>query len=389
LPANLTAEAKAKWNKAQQARTPKEKITALQEFLSAIPKHKGNERVRAQTKRKIALLKTDIQTRQRRGAGRVAERVVQKAGAAQIAILGPTKVGRSSLLAAVTAARPVIAAYPYTTKEFVPGMLRFEDLQFQLVEAPALVPEEEGRLVFQEGSADLVRNCDGLVVMVDLGGEPVEQLERTLAELARSQVSTTKVISNASVVKTRSGGIQLATAGRLVGCTRDQVASLLKSYAITNAIVRTFGDVSLDDIEDVILETNLIYKPTVVVANKADMPNAPENIKRLVDHTDSRMRVLVTSCLTGLALGELGKRLFEALDLVRVYTKQPNASAPSPEPFTIKSGTTVGDLSRQIHTALFRQFRYARVWGKSVSYEGERVGMGHILLDKDIVEIHA
>jgi ribosome-interacting GTPase 1 len=389
LPANLTAEAKAKWNKAQQARTPKEKIAALQEFLSAIPKHKGNERLRAQTKRKIALLKTDIQTRQRRGAGRVAERVVQKAGAAQIAILGPTKVGRSSLLAAVTAAKPVIAAYPYATKEFVPGMLQFEDLQFQLVEAPALVPEEKGRLVFQEGSADLARNCDGLVVMVDLGDNPVEQLERTLAELARSQVSTTKVISNASVVKTRSGGIQLATAGRLVGCTRDQVASLLKSYAITNAIVRTFGDVSLDDIEDVILETNLIYKPTVVVANKADMPNAPENIKRLVDHTDSRMRVLVTSCLTGLALGELGKRLFEALDLVRVYTREPNASAPSPEPFTIKSGTTVGDLSRQIHTALFRQFRYARVWGKSVSYEGERVGMSHILLDKDIVEIHA
>lgn len=389
MPANLTAEAKAKWNKAQQARTPKEKIAALQEFLSAIPKHKGNERLRAQTKRKIALLKTDIQTRQRRGAGRVAERVVQKAGAAQIAILGPTKVGRSSLLAAVTAAKPVIAAYPYATKEFVPGMLQFEDLQFQLVEAPALVPEEKGRLVFQEGSADLARNCDGLVVMVDLGDNPVEQLERTLAELARSQVSTTKVISNASVVKTRSGGIQLATAGRLVGCTRDQVASLLKSYAITNAIVRTFGDVSLDDIEDVILETNLIYKPTVVVANKADMPNAPENIKRLVDHTDSRMRVLVTSCLTGLALGELGKRLFEALDLVRVYTREPNASAPSPEPFTIKSGTTVGDLSRQIHTALFRQFRYARVWGKSVSYEGERVGMSHILLDKDIVEIHA
>ena len=57
MPANLTAEAKGKWNNAQQARTIKEKIITLQEFLSAIPKHKGNERLRAQTKRKIALLK--------------------------------------------------------------------------------------------------------------------------------------------------------------------------------------------------------------------------------------------------------------------------------------------------------------------------------------------
>ncbi|MGB9023794.1 MAG: GTP-binding protein, partial [Candidatus Bathyarchaeia archaeon] len=47
MPANLTAEAKAKWNKAQQARTTKEKVIAFQEFLSAIPKHKGNERLRA------------------------------------------------------------------------------------------------------------------------------------------------------------------------------------------------------------------------------------------------------------------------------------------------------------------------------------------------------
>jgi hypothetical protein len=148
LPANLTAEAKAKWNKAQQARTAKEKIPALQEFLSAIPKHKGNEHLRAQIKRQIAVLKAETQAKRRRGAGGAAERGVQKAGAAQIAILGLTKVGRSSLLAVVTSAKPVVASYPYATKESVPGMLRFEDIQFQLVEVPALVPGEEGRFVF-------------------------------------------------------------------------------------------------------------------------------------------------------------------------------------------------------------------------------------------------
>ena len=388
MPANLTAEAKAKWNKAQQARTAKEKIPALQEFLSAIPKHKGNERLRAQIKRKIALLRAEVQTG-KRGGGRITERNVQKTGAAQIAIVGLTKVGRSSLLAAVTAARPVVASYPYTTKESVPGMLQFEDLQFQLLELPALVPCEDGRFVFQEGSADILRNCDGLIVMVDLGTDPFQQLDQILSELARSQVSMTKLKSNVSILKTRSGGLQLLAAGRLAGCTRDEVGSLLKSYAIPNAIVRTTGDASLADIEDVILDTNLIYKPTIIVANKADLPNAPENYRRLLDQAGARMHVLITSCLTRLGLPELGKKLFETLDLVRVYTKEPNASGPSPEPFVIKGGTTVGELSRLIHTALFRQFKYARVWGKSVSYDGERVGISHTLLDGDIVEIHA
>ena len=388
MPANLTAEAKAKWSKAQQARTPKEKILALQEFLSAIPKHKGNERLRAQTKRKIAILRAEIQTKQKRGVSRGAERTVQKTGAAQVLIVGLTKVGRSSLPTAVTSARPLIATYPYATKGFVPGILQFQDLQFQLVELPALVPEDDGRFVFQEGSADLVRSCDGLIVMVDLKADPAEQLDRILDELARSQVSTARSESNIDITKTRSGGIQLVAAGHLIGCTRDQVVSLLKSYGILNAVVRVVGDTSLDDIEDMLLETDLVYKPTIVIANKADLPNALEDARRLIDYVGPRMPVLVASCLTGLGLAELGRRLFESLDIARVYTKEPNASRASPEPFIVRQGTTVGELSRQIHTALFRQFRYARVWGKSVSYEGERVGIGHILLDGDVVEIH-
>jgi ribosome-interacting GTPase 1 len=389
LPANLTAEAKAKWNKAEQARTAKEKIPALEEFLSAIPKHKGNERLRAQTKRKIALLKAEMSAQHKRGGGRVAERSLQKAGAAQIAILGLTKVGRSSLLTAVTAAKPVVAEYPYATKESVPGMLQFEDVQFQLVELPALVPGSEGRFTFQEGSADLVRTCDGLIIMIDLSGDAVEQLGAILGELGRSQVSTRKSESDVTISKTRSEGIQLFAAGRLIDCTRDEVSSLLKSYGVSNAIVRTTGDVTLDDIEDVILETNLIYKPTIVLANKSDVRDATARAPRLLDGIGSELPVLVVSCLTRSGLSELGKRLFEALDIARVYTKEPNATHPSPDPFIIKKGTTVGELSRQIHSVLFRQFKYARVWGKSASYDGERVGIGHILSDGDIVQIHA
>lgn len=389
MPANLTAEAKAKWNKVQQARTAKEKIPALQEFLSAIPKHKGNERLRAQTKRQIAELKAEAQAKRRRRASGTAERGIQKAGAAQIAILGLTKVGRSSLLAVVTAAKLVVAAYPYATKESVPGMLRFEDIQFQLVEVPALVPGEEGKFVFQEGSVDVVHHCDGLIVMVDLNADPIEQLDVILAELARSQVTTQKLESNVSIVKTRSGGTQLFAAGRLVGCTRDEISSLLKSYGIPNAIVRTTGDVTLDNFEDVILETNLTHKPTIVVANKADLQDASEKYKRLLDKIGSMTPAHAISCHTGIGLSDLGKQLFETLDLVRVYTREPNATRPSPEPLIIRRGTTVGELSRQIHSVLFHQFKYARVWGKSVSYDGERVGIGHILSDGDVVQIHA
>jgi len=389
LPANLTAEAKAKWNKAQQARNNEEKLTALQEFLSSIPKHKGNERLRAQTKRKIAQLRTEVQTKHGRSVGRLTERTIQKTGAAQIAVLGMTKSGRSSLLRALTAAKPVVADYPYATKDMIPGMLQFEDLQFQLIEVPALVPSEDGRFVLQEGSMRVLRNCEGLIIVLDLGADPVVQLDRILIELLRMQVSVTKMESNITIQKTRSGGVQLVTAGDLVGCTRTHVTSLLESYGMRNAIIRTTGSVSLDDIEDVILETNLTFKPTIVVANKVDLPSATEHLGRLLDRTGSSIPLIVVSCMTKSGLGEIGRKVFELLKIIRVYTKEPNSSSPSPEPFVVRQGTTVGNLSRQIHSELFDRFKYARVWGRSVSYSGERVGVDHVLLDKDVVEIHA
>ncbi len=389
MPANLTAEAKAKCAKAQEARTPREEIAALQEFLSAIPKHKGNERLRAQIRRRISLLKSEAQAKGRQGTTRASERTLEKAGAAQVAIVGMTNVGRSSLLAALTQAKPLVASYPFATKQNIPGMFQFEDLQFQLVELPALVPANDGRPTFQEGANDLLRNCDALIIMVDLTANPVEQLKEILSELARLQTSAVKLEANITVKKTRSGGLQLIAAGRLVGCTREQVESLLRSYGISHAMVRMKGDVSLGEIEDVILETNLVYKPSLIVANKMDIREISENVNRIIDYAGSRLPVLVTSCLTRQGLSELGRRLFELLEFARVYTKEPNASEPSTDPFVVRTGTTTGELSRQIHSTLFRRFRYARVWGKSVSYSGERVGVDHALLDGDIVEIHA
>jgi ribosome-interacting GTPase 1 len=47
------------------------------------------------------------------------------------------------------------------------------------------------------------------------------------------------------------------------------------------------------------------------------------------------------------------------------------------------------DLAKKIHKDFAKNFRYARVWGKSVKFPGQRVGADHVLEDGDIVEIHA
>ena len=49
---------------------------------------------------------------------------------------------------------------------------------------------------------------------------------------------------------------------------------------------------------------------------------------------------------------------------------------------------TVAEVARQIHSDLFRNFKYAKIWDASVKYNGEKVGIDHMLMDRDIVEIH-
>jgi len=113
MPANLPAEAKKKYREASLARKPEEKIKKLEEFMSLFPKHKGTENLRAQVKRKISLLRREIEEKKHKKVGVGGPKVfVEKEGDAQIVILGPTNVGRSSLLSLLTNSKVAISNYP-------------------------------------------------------------------------------------------------------------------------------------------------------------------------------------------------------------------------------------------------------------------------------------
>ncbi len=78
MPANLPPEAKAKWLKVMEAKTPEEKLKALEEFLSAVPKHKGTENLVHWARRRMAQLRREIEER------RVKERSLRSGGGANI-----------------------------------------------------------------------------------------------------------------------------------------------------------------------------------------------------------------------------------------------------------------------------------------------------------------
>ena len=391
MPTNLPSEAKRKWNEVSMARNPAEKLRLMREFLSLVPKHKGTAKLCAQVKRQMAILRREIEEKKRRKAGRGGPKFfVEKEGAAQIVVLGPTKVGRSSLLTSLTNAKVEVSSYPFTTREPVPGMMLYQDIQFQIVEAPALI----------EGSADgegwglqtlaLARNADGLILMVDLSNEPRKQLELILNELDKARIVTQKPKAQVSIERKHMGfGLRIICIGKLVDCTLKDVENLLKSYRVNDAIVKIQGEASLDDIEDAIFESTA-YRPAIIIANKADLAvNLQKQIIELQNFVKGKLNVIPISCKTGLNLDKIGEEIFKMLDIIRVYTKEPGRKNPSPKPFILKRGSTVSDLARQIHSDFVERFMFARVWSKRLTFSPQKVGLNFKLEDGDIIEIHA
>ena len=389
MPTNLPAVAKKKWYDVSTTRNPKEKLKLMQEFLSLIPKHKGTEKLRAQTRRKIATLRREIEeTKRRKASARVSKFSIEKEGAAQIVILGPTKVGRSSLLSAITNAKVEISNYSFTTQEPVPGMLPFEDLQFQIVEAPALIEgASEGKAWGQQTLA-MARNADGLVLMVDLARNPCGQLSHILNELETARILTKKPSAQVEIERKHMGvGLRIFIIGKLVDCTLKEVEALLKSYRISNAIVKIYGNATLDDVEISVFESS-VFRPAIVVANKFDVEGAPESLKELEMFVDGRLDIIPVSCKTGVGLEKLGAELFTLLEIIRVYTKEPSRKEPSPAPFILKKASIVADLAKNIHSDFYKRFSYARVWSERLTFSPQKVGLSFVLDDKDVVEMH-
>ncbi|MGQ9642118.1 MAG: OBG GTPase family GTP-binding protein [Candidatus Bathycorpusculaceae bacterium] len=389
MPTNLPAEAKRKWAEVSASRNPREKLQLMQEFLSLVPKHKGTAKLCAQVKKQIAVLRREIEEGKQRKTGKGGPKFfIEKEGAAQIVILGLTNVGKSSLLATTTKARVEVSPAPYTTKEPVPGMLPYKDIQFQLVEAPALMKGAADGKAWGPQTLALARNADGLLLMVDLGQNRVEQLSLIFEELGKTRILVSKPKARVEIERKFMGaGLRIIVFGKLLDCTFKEVEGLLKSYRVTDAIVKIYGEATLDEVEDAVFESTA-YKPVIIVANKIDLEDAEANLKFLEAYVGNQLPTIAVSCKTGKGLERIGENIFRALDVIRVYTKEPNVKNFSEKPFVLKRGSTIYDLAKSIHSDFSENFAYARVWAKRLVFSPQRVGATFQLEEGDIVEIH-
>jgi len=327
MPANLPPVYHTAEKRYRQANTPEEKIEALREMYAVMPKHKGTDKLQADIKRRIAQLKD--QAKKAPAARQVPQWVIEKVGAGQVPVIGPPNVGKSAIIAKVTHADVRVAEYPFTTQIPAPAMMPFENIQIQLIDSPAWSED------FDVGwLPELVRRADACVLVADLSDELADE---TIAFILDGMEARDVV---------------------LIGRAPDE------------------------------REGFEVYIPTLLIGNKSDVPGADSVLERLETRFGDRFSIRAISVERETGLAEFKRAVFDVLAITRVFTKQPGKEADLGEPFVLPNGSTVHDLAAKIHKEILESLKYARLWGTSGRFKGQRVGEDHVLADGDVVELH-
>jgi len=384
MPANLPAEARAKWIKVMEAKTKEEKLRALQEFLSCVPRHKGTEKLIKQVRRQIAILRRELEKERVKKSGRGVGHFVKKEGAAQVLLVGLTNSGKSTILSKLTNASPKISNQPFTTKKPVAGMMECDGVRFQLVEGPAIVEGASDGVCYGNLTLAMARNADVLALVIDLSYNPVYQLKVIEEELKKSGIILEKPSTVVTIKRRGKGGIVIV--GNLRNCSYKDVVELLRNYGIHHAYVKITGEASLDDIEEAIQEEK-IYKPALVIATKVDVSGSEDRLNELKRALSNTPLLIFDNY--ELVKVKIKDMLLNMLDLIRVYTRNSVTKEIAEKPIIVKIGTTVIEVARIIHSQLYENFKCAKVWRENFGKRPRRVGRNFVLEDGDIVEIIA
>jgi ribosome-interacting GTPase 1 len=329
MPANLTPQYLEAEKRYKQAATAEEKVEVLDEMLSVIPKHKGTEKLQADLKSKLKKLRAELAKGHSSGGRHEAQDVVKREGAGQVVLLGAPNAGKSSLLARLTKAAPEIADYPYTTRIPQPGMMRYENVQIQLVDLPPIDKE-----FWQPRLSGIIRSADAALLLADLSSpDLLEQVENVMSLVEGSRI-------------------------RLVAEPGSEPATL-----------------------------GFVAKRTLLVGSKSDLDVNAESFKVLEELYRSRFAVFRLSVYDDPSLSLLESRMYEMLHIIRIYSKPPGKKVDLNDPFVLKKGSTVLEAAANLHKDFAERLKFARIWG-SEKYEGQMVHRDHVLEDGDVVEFH-
>jgi len=137
MPTNVGYEYVNAEKEYHEAKNTSQKIKALRAMLTAVPKHKGTEKMQAQIKKQIAKLQSQLTIEKTKGKSSYSSSI-KREGAATIAIVGKTNSGKSFLLSKLSGKKVKTSEYEFTTMTPEVRMIPYENVMIQGIEIPPI-----------------------------------------------------------------------------------------------------------------------------------------------------------------------------------------------------------------------------------------------------------
>jgi uncharacterized protein len=245
----------------------KERIREVRELLGELPDYKNGPYADL---RKWLLAEIE-DTRVRSSAVHRDSIAVRREGAAQIALVGPPNVGKSSLLQALSEIQIKTGDYPFTTLRPVPALTRIGGVLVQLVEIPGLIGGAGADRGGGRALLGVLRTVDAIVYCSRAGADP-QELEVVLAEVAAAGIDKPSVLAATRADEAEPGAVaRLAAAFPSLPVVAVSVIDEASLEAFREAVWRLTGLIRVrlrnaGTIED----EPIAFEPGSTVADVAD-----------------------------------------------------------------------------------------------------------------------
>jgi small GTP-binding protein len=359
-----------------------EKIKAIQDEMAKTQINKATEHHIGLLKAKIAKLKREQEENIIKKSGMKSDGFdVRRSGDATVVFIGLPSVGKSTLLNKMTKAKSVVGAFTFTTLTVVPGMMEYRGAKIQVLDLPGIIKGASTGKGLGKRILSVARTADLVLLMLDVFQPYHENV--LVNELGNIGIRLNQLPPNITIEKASMGGIAVAQQVKLTKITEKHLKDILHLYGIVSARVVIREDVTSEQLADYIAG-NISYSKSITIVNKVDLVDK-KFLKELKKKIKSE--VIEVSANSDINIELLKEKIYEKLKFIRIYMRPKGGETDFKEPLIAREGDTVEDICNKLHRRMKRAFRFGLVWGKSVKFGGQRVGLTHILLDEDVLTI--
>ncbi|ENI08358.1 hypothetical protein COCC4DRAFT_30828 [Bipolaris maydis ATCC 48331] len=362
-----------------------EKIKEIEEEMRRTQKNKATEYHLGLLKGKLARLRAQLlEPAAGAGGGGGSGFDVSKSGDARIALVGFPSVGKSTFLSRITKTKSEAASYAFTTLTAIPGVLEYGGAEIQVLDLPGIIEgaaegKGRGRQVISAAKTS------DLICMVLDATKKAEQRRLLEAELEAVGIRLNRSPPNIYLKPKKAGGMKISFQVPPKYIDEKMVYNILKDYKMLNCEVLVRDEnVTVDDLIDTIMKDHRKYIKCLYVYNKIDSIGLPH-----LDELAREPNTVVMSCELDLGIQDVVDRCWEELRLIRIYTKRKGCEPDFSEALIVRQGSTIEDVCDQVHRTLKETFKHALVWGASARHVPQKVGLGHVVADEDVVSIVA